>query len=284
MISAPVPSATMLALADQHDPVGVLVGLLEVVRREQHGAALRGVLPDRGPERRGALDVHAGGGLVEQQQRRVGQQRHREPQPLLLTAGALATLRSAMPVMPASRAPRRPGGCRRTGWRCTATVSRTVRSLSSPPVCITALTSPRATACRGCIPSTSTVPVVGLREARAPCRWSWSCRRRWARGRPPPRRAGSPGRCPGPPCTVAEVLGHPGQPDCGGVARLSSATLETSCDASSVARTSSVRRTPSRPTRDICQDIPPTGCQKPSLRSWRGSRCQSLAIFTCRSR
>ena len=28
----------------------------------------------------------------------------------------------------------------------------------------------------------------------------------------------------------------------------------------------------------------PTGAQKPSLRSWRGSRCQSLAILTCRSR
>ena len=80
------------ALADQHDPVGVLVGLLEVVRREEHGAALLGVLADRGPERAPALDVHAGGRLVEEQQRRVGEQRHREPQPLLLTARALADL------------------------------------------------------------------------------------------------------------------------------------------------------------------------------------------------
>ena len=78
------------ALAHQHDAVGVLVGLLEVVGGEQHGAALLGVRADRGPERAAALDVHAGGRLVEQQQRRVGQQRHREAEPLLLAARALA--------------------------------------------------------------------------------------------------------------------------------------------------------------------------------------------------
>ena len=74
----------------------------------------------------------------------------------------LPTLRSASPVMPA---------CARTsstGWVSAkrlavyATVSRTVRSLSRPPVCMTAETSPRAMACRGRKPSTSTVPAVGL--------------------------------------------------------------------------------------------------------------------------
>ena len=80
------------ALADQHDPVGVLVGLLEVVRGEEHRAAALGVAADRRPEGAAALDVHAGGGLVEQQQRGVGEQRHREAQPLLLAARALGDL------------------------------------------------------------------------------------------------------------------------------------------------------------------------------------------------
>ena len=76
--------------AHEHDAVGVLVGLLEVVRREQHGAAAGGVGADRGPEGAPALDIHARRRLVEDQQARVGQQRHREPQPLLLTARAQA--------------------------------------------------------------------------------------------------------------------------------------------------------------------------------------------------
>jgi hypothetical protein len=45
---------------------------------------------DSAPEAAPALDVHAGGRLVEDQQLGLGQQRHREPQALLLSAGALA--------------------------------------------------------------------------------------------------------------------------------------------------------------------------------------------------
>ena len=58
-----------------------------------------------------------------------------------------------------------------TGWVSAnrlavyATVSRTVRSLSRPPVCMTAETSPRAMACLGRRPSTSTVPCGRLRQA-----------------------------------------------------------------------------------------------------------------------
>ena len=77
------------AVADQDDPVGVQVGLFEVVRREQHRTTLLGVLADGRPERAATLHVHAGRGLVEQEQRRVGEQRHREAQSLLLAAGAL---------------------------------------------------------------------------------------------------------------------------------------------------------------------------------------------------
>ena len=79
-----------LALAQQDDPVRVGIGLLQVVRREQHGPPLLGVLPDGAPELAPALDVHAGGRLVQDQQVGVGQQRHRESQPLLLAARALA--------------------------------------------------------------------------------------------------------------------------------------------------------------------------------------------------
>ena len=85
---AGVPSATIAAVAHQDDPVGVRVGLVEVVRREQHGAAAAGVRADRRPEVPPALDVHAGRRLVEDEQVGVGQQGEREAQPLLLAAGA----------------------------------------------------------------------------------------------------------------------------------------------------------------------------------------------------
>ena len=75
-----------LAVPQQHDPVRVGVRFLQVVRREQHCPALLGVLPDGRPEVAPALDVHPGGRLVEHQQLGIGQQRHGEPQPLLLAA------------------------------------------------------------------------------------------------------------------------------------------------------------------------------------------------------
>src|SRR5262245_48694459 len=73
----------------------------------------------------------------------------------------LATLRSAMPVMPAFSRTSSTGLVSANRLAVYSTVSRTLRSLSSPPVCITALTRPRAIACRGAIPSTLTSPVVG---------------------------------------------------------------------------------------------------------------------------
>ena len=76
--------------AHEHDPVGVRVGLVQVVGGEQDGAALLGLLPHRGPERAPGLDVQAGGGLVEHDQVGVGDQRHGEPDPLLLAAGEAA--------------------------------------------------------------------------------------------------------------------------------------------------------------------------------------------------
>ena len=78
------------ALPEQDDPVGVGVGLLEVVGGEQDRPAPLRVATDGGPEVAAALDVHPGGGLIEGHQRRVGQQGQGEPQALLLAARALA--------------------------------------------------------------------------------------------------------------------------------------------------------------------------------------------------
>ena len=78
--------------AHEHDPVGEVRGLLEEVRGEDDGATPLGLGLHRLPELLAGAHVHAGGGLVEQQQVRFGQQGEREAQPLLLAAGALAHL------------------------------------------------------------------------------------------------------------------------------------------------------------------------------------------------
>ena len=108
------------AVPEQDDPVGVRVGLLQVVRGEQHGAAPVGVLPDRGPEAAPPLHVHPGGRLVQDEQFRVGQQGHGEAQPLLLAAGALAhqAVRDGGDPGPLQHLGHRPGVAR-TGSRCT---------------------------------------------------------------------------------------------------------------------------------------------------------------------
>ncbi len=54
---------------------------------EDDGPALGGLSLHRGPEQPAGFDVHAGRRLVEKQQIRIGQQRQRKPQPLLLAAG-----------------------------------------------------------------------------------------------------------------------------------------------------------------------------------------------------
>ena len=76
-------------MTDQDDSVGVGVGLLKVVRGEEDRASTCGVGMDGLPEATAPLDVHAGGRLIEDEQGRVGYQRHGEAQTLLLAAGAL---------------------------------------------------------------------------------------------------------------------------------------------------------------------------------------------------
>ena len=57
-----------LAVVDDHDVVGELVGLLEVLRRQQHVGAGGDERPDRVPQLDAAARVETGRRLVEQQQ------------------------------------------------------------------------------------------------------------------------------------------------------------------------------------------------------------------------
>ncbi len=77
------------AVGHQDHAVGVSVGLLEVVGREDDRLAARGESPHRGPELTARLDVHADGRLVEDQHGRVGDQREREAHALGLPARRL---------------------------------------------------------------------------------------------------------------------------------------------------------------------------------------------------
>src|SRR5256885_13614026 len=74
---------------DDDDAVGEVVGLFEVVRREQHRVPRRRVPAHRGPECLPRTDIHAGGGLVEHDQPRVTGEREREPRALRLATGQL---------------------------------------------------------------------------------------------------------------------------------------------------------------------------------------------------
>ena len=74
--------------ADEHDAVGIGIGLLQVVRGEEDGPPAGSVAPDRGPERAARGHVHPRRRLVEDEERGVGQEGHGEAEPLLLAAGA----------------------------------------------------------------------------------------------------------------------------------------------------------------------------------------------------
>ena len=82
--SAGVPSATILPVVDDPDPVGEDVRLLQVLRREEDGDAI--LAPQAGdllPERRPALRVEAGRRLVEEEDPRAVDEREREVEPAL---------------------------------------------------------------------------------------------------------------------------------------------------------------------------------------------------------
>ena len=74
------------APVDDHDPVGHLLRLVEVVGGEQHAHAGRAQLADELADELAAGDVDARGRLVEERHLGLADQRERERQPLLLAA------------------------------------------------------------------------------------------------------------------------------------------------------------------------------------------------------
>ena len=78
---AGVPSATILPVVDDPDAVGELVGLLEVLRGEEHGRALGVQLRDLLPDRLAADRVEAGRRLVEEEHLGLVDERRGEVEP-----------------------------------------------------------------------------------------------------------------------------------------------------------------------------------------------------------
>ena len=68
-------------VVDHRDRVGQAVGLVEVLRRQQHGRALGHQALDHLPQAQPAARVEAGRRLVEEQHRRLGDERGREVEP-----------------------------------------------------------------------------------------------------------------------------------------------------------------------------------------------------------
>ena len=69
------------ALVQDRDAVGELLGLVEVLGGQQHGRAALGEFLDGLPHLDPRLRVEAGGGLVEEDDRRVADQAHRDVEP-----------------------------------------------------------------------------------------------------------------------------------------------------------------------------------------------------------
>ena len=65
-------------LVEDRDPVGELFGLVQVLRREQHRRAAPGQFPDGLPHLEAPLGVEPGRRLVEEDDRRISDQAHRD--------------------------------------------------------------------------------------------------------------------------------------------------------------------------------------------------------------
>ena len=89
LIWATVPWATIRPSASTTIRSATCVGLVEVVGREQHGAAAADESRIEGQNAAADLDVHGHGRLVQDQQGRVGHDRQGVTQPLGLAAGQL---------------------------------------------------------------------------------------------------------------------------------------------------------------------------------------------------
>ena len=189
------------ALVDDRDAVRQPVGLVEVLRRQQHGGPVGDEVLDRLPQVQPAARVQPRGRLVEEQDRRAGHERGREvqapahatrvrlrPDALPPRRGRSAPAGRAPGAWPARGAPRtgaRPsrGSPPRSGSRRRRRTARPGRSArAAPPRRARRPGRPRARCPR---------PAAGASPGRAP---SSSCRRRWGRARPGRCRAPPPGR------------------------------------------------------------------------------------------
>jgi hypothetical protein len=74
-------------MVEHGDPVGELVGLVEVLRRQENRHAAGGQPADDLPHRVAAARVQAGRRLVEEDDPRVTDERHREVEPAPHAAG-----------------------------------------------------------------------------------------------------------------------------------------------------------------------------------------------------
>ena len=106
--SSAVPSAISRAVVEHRDPVGELVGLLEVLRGQEDRDAVGDEVADDLPHRVAAARVEAGGRLVEEDDPRVADERHREVEPAAHAAGVGGGR---------ARRPRRPGRSGRAARR-----------------------------------------------------------------------------------------------------------------------------------------------------------------------
>ena len=79
-----------LPVIDDGEAVAQTLRFIHIMRGEQDGAVAPLELPHDVPELTAALRIEPGGGLVEKQNSRIGHQRCRNRQPLLLSAGKLA--------------------------------------------------------------------------------------------------------------------------------------------------------------------------------------------------
>ena len=92
------------SVVEDRDPVGVADG--EQVVRDDDRRALAHQLAQRLEQALAGLGVEAGRGLVEDQHRRVGEQRAGDRDPLALAAGEVAAALADVGVVAVRRAPR----------------------------------------------------------------------------------------------------------------------------------------------------------------------------------
>ena len=149
------------AVVEHGDPVGELVGLLEVLRGEEDRHAARDELADDLPHRAPAARVQAGRRLVEEDDPRVADERHREVEPAPHAARVgrgrlVGRLDEVEPLEQVARRaagpPRRPRWCRSAiRIRFSSPVSRlsTAENWPVTPIAARTASGSRARSCAG---------------------------------------------------------------------------------------------------------------------------------------